>query len=126
MRTVDRKIERLLYRLYIAPFIRFNGKQITGDRNYFELAVENTGFLRSSIMTISREGEDPLSSRYYDCGNVEVEILKPVGFSISGARTVEIGWLGGWIMNDPEPRVKSARFDVIPGKAKGITIKKYH
>lgn len=99
MRTVDRQLKHLLYRLYVSPFIRFDEGQIAGSRNRLELAVENTGFLRSSIMTAARIGEEPLSSRFYDYGDVAVEILLPVGFSISGSRTVNIGWLGGDIMN---------------------------
>jgi len=112
VRTVDRQLKHLLYRLYVAPFIRVNDDQITCDGTTLEVAIENTGFLRSSIMTAARNGEDPFTNRYYDYGLVDVQILNPLGFSIESANPVNIGWLGGGRVDDPEPNIKVASFNV--------------
>ena len=117
VRTVDRQLKHLLYRLYVSPFIKFNTDSAVVDKSTLSLSVENIGFLRSSIMTASRNGEDPFTNRYYDHGNVDVDILFPFGFSINGASSANIGWLGGGRGDDPEPRIKTATFPV-----KGLSV----
>lgn len=111
-RTVDRQIKHLLYRLYMAPFIKVNAEEITFDGTTLSVAIENTGILRSSIQTTSRFGEDPFTSRYNDYGQVEVRLWRPHGFTPMGPRHVNIGWLGGGHPEDPEPRVKTAQYTV--------------
>jgi hypothetical protein len=112
VRTVDRQLKHLLYRLYVAPFIRVNDQKTTSDGKTLDIAIENTGFLRSSVMTASRNGQDPFVNRYYDHGLVEVFITDPLGFTVESANPVDIGWLGGGRDDDPEPRVKIASFNV--------------
>ncbi|MEH0020680.1 MAG: M14 family zinc carboxypeptidase [Desulfobacter sp.] len=116
VRTVDRQLKHLLYRLYIAPFISLDAKAFTTDGRTLEIPVENTGLLRSSVMTTARNGEDPFTNRYYDYGLVDVEMVHAFGFSVNGEGTSRIGWLGGDRPDDPEPRVKTASFQV-----KGLT-----
>jgi len=111
-RTIDKQIKHLLYRLYIAPFIKVNAEETTFDGNALSVAIENTGLLRSSIQTTSRLGEDPFANRYYDYGQVNVNLWKTNGHKIEGSQHVNIGWLGGSHPEDPEPRVKKAQFIV--------------
>lgn len=111
-RTVDRQLKHLMYRLFVAPFIKFNEKETFADGTTLSLAVENIGFLRSSVMTAAREGEDPLTSRYYDHGQVDVTLVFPFGFAVNGPDHQNIGWLGGGREDDPEPSLKSADFEV--------------
>jgi hypothetical protein len=126
VRTLDRQLKHLMYRLYVAPFIRVNAKKTKCDGTTLEVGIENTGFLRTSVMTSSRENQDPFANRYYDHGLVNVEILDPIGFSVDGANLVNIGWLGGGRPDDPEPDVKIAGFQV-NGLEKGdsFTVKAY-
>ncbi len=112
VRTVDKQIKHLLYRLYIAPFISLNSNNFAIDETTLEIPVENTGLLRSSIMTAARNGEDPLTNRDYDNGLVDVNILHAYGFSINGDSSAQLGWLGGDRPDDPEPRIKTASFNV--------------
>ncbi|MCP4746359.1 MAG: hypothetical protein GY874_09505 [Desulfobacteraceae bacterium] len=118
VRTVDKQLKHLMYRLFIAPFIKFNTTETVTNGSSLTLAVENTGFLRSSIMTTARESEDPLTSRYYDYGNIDVSIVYAFGFSVNGSKKANIGWLGGGRKDDPVPRIKAATFDV-SGLSKG-------
>jgi Zinc carboxypeptidase len=111
-RTVDKQIKHLLYRLYIAPFINVNAEETTFDGNVLSVAIENTGLLRSSIQTTSRLGEDPFVNRYYDYGQVSVNLLEIKGHKIGSLQHVNIGWLGGGHPEDPEPRVKKAQYTV--------------
>lgn len=111
-RTTDRQLKHLLYRLYVAPFIRVNGVQTTGNATTLAVAIENTGLLRSSVMTAARNGQDPFSHRYYDHGLVDVQVIDPIGFTVDSANPVNIGWLGGGRPDDPEPSVKFAGFNV--------------
>jgi hypothetical protein len=110
VRTVDRQLKHLLYRLYIAPFIRFNEEMTDTDGTTIEIAVENRGFLRTSIMTTSEDGKDPFLERSYAYGLIEVQITDPIGFSLNNTNPVSIGWLGGGRSDDPEPRTKVAGF----------------
>jgi hypothetical protein len=112
VRTVDRQLKHLLYRLYVAPFIRIDEEKTTSDGNSLSIAVQNTGFLRSSIMTASIEGQDPFTSRDYSYGLIEVHIFNPSGFTVNSANPVNIGWLGGGRPDDPVPGVKLASFEV--------------
>lgn len=112
VRTIDRQLKHLLYRLYVAPFIRVNDAQTTCDGTTLDVAIENKGFLRSSVMTAARDGQDPFEHRYYDYGLVEVLITDPLGFTVDSANPVNIGWLGGGRADDPEPNVKAASFNV--------------
>ncbi|MCP3939923.1 MAG: hypothetical protein GY710_00370 [Desulfobacteraceae bacterium] len=111
-RTVDLQLKHLMYRLYIAPFIRVDSEQITSDDTSLNIAIENTGFLRSSVMTTGRQGEDSMENRYYDMGLVDVKIAYTSGFQVIGAKSINIGWLGGGRSDDLEPRSKSASFQV--------------
>lgn len=111
-RTVDLQLKHLMYRLYIAPFIRFDHEQASGDSNTLAISVQNTGFLRSSVMTMARPGEDPLVNRAYEMGMVDVTLAQTFGFSVTGPQTINIGWLGGGHVDDPEPKTKSAIFTV--------------
>lgn len=111
-RTVDLQLKHLMYRLYIAPFLRVADEQTTGNADALTVSIENTGFLRSSVMTTARQGEDPLETRYYDQGLVDVTIVDTSGFKVTGPQTVNIGWLGGGHADDPEPKIKSATFSV--------------
>ena len=110
VRTVDRQLKHLLYRLYVAPFIRVDDKKTTGDSTSLDIAIENTGFLRSSVMTTSQNGADPFLVRSYSYGLIEVQISNPVGFTVNSANSVNIGWLGGGRADDPEPSIKFASF----------------
>ena len=112
VRSVDRQLKHLLYRLYVAPFIRVNDDQTECDGTTLDVAIENTGFLRSSVMTAARNGQDPFTNRYYDYGLVEVFITDPSGFTVDSANPVNIGWLGGGRADDPESNVKVASFNV--------------
>jgi hypothetical protein len=112
VRTLDRNLKHLLYRLYVAPFIRVNDEKTTSDGTTLNIAIENTGFLRSSIMTAARNGENPFANRYYDYGLVEVLITDLSGFTVDSANPVNIGWLGGGRPDDPEPNTKVASFNV--------------
>ena len=114
------ELKHLLYRLYIAPFIRINDEETTSDGSTLDIAVENTGFLRSSVMTARRDGQDPFTQRYYDHGLVTVLITDPSGFTVDGPNSVNIGWLGGGRADDPEPRVKVAGF-AVSGLSSGDT-----
>jgi len=110
VRTVDRQLKHLLYRLYVAPFIRINDEKTTSDGTTINIAIENTGFLRSSVMTTSEEGEDPFTDRSYSYGLIEARISNPAGFTVESANPVNIGWLGGGRADDPEPNIKFAGF----------------
>jgi hypothetical protein len=112
VRTVDRQLKHLLYRLYAAPFIRVNDEKTTSDGTTLDIAIENTGFLRSSVMTASEDGKDPFTDRSYSYGLIEVQISDPDGFTVDSANPVNIGWLGGGRVDDPEPNVKFASFNV--------------
>ena len=112
IRTVDRQLKHLLYRLYIAPFIRINDEETTSDGTTLDIAVENTGFLRSSVMTASEPGKDSFAERSYTYGKIDVEISDTVGFSVDSTNPVNIGWLGGGRPDDPAPRTKVAGFAV--------------
>jgi Zinc carboxypeptidase len=112
VRTVDRQLKHLLYRLYIAPFIRVNAAETTSDDATLDIAIENTGFLRSSVMTTQEDGGDPFGDRSYSQGLIEVQISSPAGFTVNSENPVNIGWLGGGHANDSEPRVKFAGFTV--------------
>jgi hypothetical protein len=101
-----------LYRLYVAPFIRVNNEKTTSDGATLDITIENTGFLRSSIMTASIDGEDPFTERTYSYGLIEVRISDPSGFSVVGNNPVNIGWLGGGRADDPAPRIKFAGFAI--------------
>jgi hypothetical protein len=117
VRTVDRQIKHLLYRLYISPFTRFDAESSAVTASSIQLDVENIGFLRSSIMTAARNGVDPLTERFYDNGNIEVSIWFPRGFTIIGPNRTNVGWLGGNRADDPAPNNKSAIFAV-----KGLSV----
>ncbi len=110
VRTVDRQLKHLLYRLYVAPFIRVNDKKTTSDGATLDIAIENTGFLRSSVMTMSEEGKDSFTERSYRYGLVEVQISNPDGFEVIGDNSINIGWLGGGRADDPAPSIKFASF----------------
>ncbi len=112
VRTLNKQIKHLLYRLYIAPFIAINSDQTTVDGTTLNVAVENTGYLRSCVATNSRQGEDPISNRYYDHGLVDVTILGAYGFDIDSSPTVNVGWLGGANVNDPVSNVGVASYDI--------------
>lgn len=112
VRTLDRQLKHLMYRLYIAPYLMVDNSSTTGDRNTLEIGIKNTGFLRSSVMTAARMGEDPMEARYNDVGLVDVKIDRAYGFKVNGPRKVNIGWLGGGRSDDPEPRTKKAGFSV--------------
>ena len=112
VRTVDRQLKHLMYRLYVAPFISVNDEKTTSDNNTLEIAIENTGFLRSSVMTTSEDGYDPFTERSYSHGLVEVQILNPDGFTVDDTNPVNIGWLGGGRADDPAPSLKFASFEV--------------
>jgi hypothetical protein len=113
VRTVDRQLKHLLYRLNVAPFIRVNEKQTTGTSDALNVAIENTGLLRSSVMTAIEDGKEPFTERSYSYGLIEVQISDPSGFTVDSANPVNIGWLGGGRVDDPEPNVKVASFNVI-------------
>jgi hypothetical protein len=110
IRTVDRQLKHLMYRLYIAPFIRVNEQNSTSDGTALNIAIENTGFLRSSIMTAAIDGQDPFTTRSYSYGLIDVKI-EPNGFNVVGDDQVNIGWLGGGRSDDPEAKVKIASFE---------------
>lgn len=110
VRTIDRQLKHLLFRLYIAPFIKLNEDLTAIDGSSLEIAIENTGFLRTSVMTVSQAGQDPFTERSYSHGLIEVQLSNIDGFSLSSANSVNIGWLGGGRVDDPEPRTKVAGF----------------
>lgn len=112
VRTLDRQLKHLMYRLYIAPYLMVDLASTSGDRTTLEIGIKNTGFLRSSVMTAARQGEDPMQARYNDFGRVDVKISKAIGFRVNGPRKVNIGWLGGGRNDDPEPKTKTAGFSV--------------
>lgn len=112
VRTVNKNIKHLLYRLYIAPFIQIKEEAISFDGSTLKIAVENTGYLRSSIQTTARQGEDPFTNRYYDYGNVDVKLHRAYGFRAIGPRKKNIGWLGGANREDGVARAKTADFAV--------------
>jgi hypothetical protein len=120
VRTLDRQLKHLLYRLYVAPFIRVNDEKTISDGDTLDIAIENTGFLRSSIMTASIKNEDPFTDRAYGYGLIEVQISNPNGFTVDSDNPVDIGWLGGGRADDPAPRTKSAKFE-ISGLSRGDT-----
>jgi hypothetical protein len=120
VRTLDRQLKHLLYRLYVAPFIRVNGARATRDGDTLDIAIENKGFLRSSIMTASEDGENPFTARSYSYGLVEVQISEIAGFTVDSTNPVNIGWLGGGRVDDPVPNIKSASF-AISGLSSGDT-----
>jgi len=120
VRTVDRQLKHFLYRLYVAPFIRVNDEKTTSDNNTLEIAIENTGFLRSSVMTTSENGKDPFRERSYSYGMIEVQISDLEGFTVDSANPVNIGWLGGGRADDPAPSIKFASFE-ISGLSSGDT-----
>jgi len=112
VRTLDRQLKHLLYRLYVAPFIRVNDEKSISDGTTLEIAIENKGFLRSSVMTASKEGADPFTDRAYSYGLIKVQISDPVGFTVGNTDPVNIGWLGGGRADDPEPSLKFASFEI--------------
>lgn len=112
VRTLDRQLKHLLYRLYVAPFIRVNDEKTTSDGATLEIAIENTGFLRSSVMTASEDGKDPFTERSYRYGLIQVQISDPDGFTVDSDNPVNIGWLGGDRADDPVPSIKSAGFEI--------------
>jgi hypothetical protein len=117
---VDRQLKHLLYRLYVAPFIRVNDEKTTSDGTTLDIAIENTGFLRSSVMTTSEYGKDPFTDRAYSYGLIKVQISNPDGFTVDGANPINIGWLGGGRTDDPDPSIKFASFE-ISGLSRGDT-----
>jgi hypothetical protein len=112
VRTLDRQLRHLMYRLYIAPYLLVDQCSFTAEQNTLGISIKNTGFLRSSVMTTARLGEDPMEARYYDFGLVDVKISKAVGFKVNGPSNVNIGWLGGGREDDPAPSTKKADFSV--------------
>ena len=85
-------------------------EKTTSDGDTLDIAIENTGFLRSSVMTASKAGEDPFTDRAYSYGLIEVKISDPNGFTVNSANPVNIGWLGGGRADDPAPSIKFAGF----------------
>ncbi len=113
VRTVDKQLKHLLYRLYVAPQLAVDATASEGGPSELKVAIRNEGFLRTSVMTNATPGEDPLSDREYDHGWVKVTLQNPQGFTVTGPAEVEIGWLGGGRSDDPAPRLKQAAYEVI-------------